>query len=448
MKQNLYTISVVGLGKLGVPMVACFASKGHRVIGVDVNPNNIELINQGKSPVIEPMVNDLLQTHKDQISATQDYQEAVMNSDMSFIVVPTPSDEQGAFSTEYAKAAAVSLGQVLAQKEDWHLVVLTSTLLPGDTEHDVVATLESHSGKKCGVDFGFCYNPEFIALGSVIRNMLNPDFILVGEFDSRSGDQLEAFYQGIMDNEAPVRRMNIVNAELTKISVNTFVTTKISYANMLAEVCENIPGCNVDVVTSAIGLDTRIGSKYIKGALGYGGPCFPRDNVAFAYMARSVGVEPTLAEATDQINQRQVSRLAKLVSSHLPDGGTVGILGLSYKPDTSVVEESQGVGLAQDLLNKNIAVTVYDPLAMDNAKAVIGNGHGTTFASSLQECVRQSDVIVITAPWPEFKDIQATDLARNPQPVVLIDCWRMLEATPLTAVTNYVTLGVGDTPTL
>jgi UDPglucose 6-dehydrogenase len=434
-------VSVVGLGKLGAPMVACLAAKGHRVIGVDVSSRNVELINQGKAPVIEPQLDELLRAYGDRISATQDFGEAVRESEITFIIVPTPSDERGGFSTEYACAAAASVGEALRQKSDWHLVVLTSTVLPGSTERDLLPTLESHSGKKCGMDFGLCYNPEFIALGSVIRNMLNPDFILVGEFDARSGAVLDEFYKGIVDNDAPVVRMNIVNAELTKISVNTFVTAKISYANMLAEVCERIPGCDVDVVTSAIGLDTRIGRKYLKGAVGYGGPCFPRDNIAFGHMARSVGVEPTLAEATDAVNRRQVTRLLDLASSHLPEGGSVGILGLSYKPDTDVIEESQGVELARLLLNRDVPVVLYDPLAMDNAGQVLGDG--PIFASSLQECVQQADVVVITTPWPEFKEIQPADLARNPGHPVVLDCWRILDGEQFVEVADYITLGLG-----
>ncbi len=441
MHKRLSTVSVIGLGKLGAPMVACFAAKGHKVIGVDVNPCHVELINQGRATVIEPQLDELLHAHRDRISATQDYGEAILGSEITFIVVPTPSDEQGGFSTEYAQAAAADIGDSLRLKPGWHLVVLTSTVLPGSTERDILPALESHSGKKCGVDFGLCYSPEFIALGSVIHNTFNPDFVLIGEFDAQSGAVLEEFYKGIVDNDAPVARMNIVNAELTKISINTFVTTKISYANMLAEVCERIPGCDADVVTSAIGLDTRIGRKYLKGAVGYGGPCFPRDNVAFAHMARSVGVEPTLAEATDAVNRRQVSRLVNLVSSYLPKGGKVGILGLSYKPDTDVIEESQGVELARLLLNKDVPLMLYDPLAMDNARQVLGDG--PAFASSPQECVQQADVVVIAVPWPEFKEIQPAHLARNPGHPVVLDCWRMLDGEQFAKVADYVTIGLG-----
>jgi UDPglucose 6-dehydrogenase len=442
MNKKPMTISVVGLGKLGAPMVACAASKGFNVIGVDVNPDHVQLINQAQAPVVEPQLSELLQAHRSQISATQNYQEAVLNSEITFVVVATPSDAQGGFSTEYVKAAARSIGETLRQKESWHLVVLTSTVLPGATERDVLSALEKYSGKKCGVDFGLCYNPEFIALGSVIRNMLNPDFILIGQFDPKSGDTLERFYRQLVNNNAPIARMNIVNAELTKISINTFVTTKISYANMLAEICEQIPGCDADVVTSALGMDTRIGPKYIKGALGYGGPCFPRDNIAFAYMARSIGVEPTLAEATDTINRRQVSRLANIILSHLPAGGKVGILGLSYKPDTNIVEESQGLELACMLLKKEIQVVLYDPLALDNARKVLGDK--PIFAPSLQACTQQADVLVVTTPWPEFKNIQLADLVRNPKRPVVLDCWRILDGAQINQVADYVTLGTGE----
>ena len=145
--------------------------------------------------------------------------------------------------------------------------------------------LERESGKKAGKDFGLCYSPEFIALGSIIRDFLNPDFTLLGEFDERCGAHLEEVYKRVMGPDTPCARMSLENAELTKISVNTYVTTKITFANMLAEMCEKLPGGNVDVVTNALGLDSRIGRKYLTGSIGYGGPCFPRDNVALSFMA-------------------------------------------------------------------------------------------------------------------------------------------------------------------
>jgi len=289
------------------------------------------------------------------------------------------------------------------------------------------------------VDFGLCYNPEFIALGSVIYDMLNPDMILIGESDQRSGALLELLYAGVCDSQPKIRRMNYVNAEVTKISVNTFVTTKISYANMLAQVCETLPGADADVVTAALGCDTRIGPKYLKGALGYGGPCFPRDNAAFAAMARTNGVPALLAEATDEVNRNQAPRLAKMILSQLPEGGTAGILGLSYKPDTNVIEESQGVALARQLAAAGVRVVVYDPAAMENAKAALAGQVG--FAGSAAECARQADVLAIVTPWTEFQALRAEDFKRENEKPLVLDCWRLLQPGVFDGAARIMTLG-------
>jgi UDPglucose 6-dehydrogenase len=314
-------------------------------------------------------------------------------------------------------------------------VVLSSTVMPGSTGGQLLPALEAASGKKCGRDFGLCYNPEFIALGSVVRDMLNPDMILIGESDERSGALLERLYTGVCDSKPRIQRMNYVNAELTKLSVNTFVTTKISYANMLAQVCETLPEADVDVVTAALGCDSRIGPKYLKGALGYGGPCFPRDNVAFSALARANGVPALLAEATDAINRNQVPRLARIILSHLPPGGTAGILGLSYKPNTEVIEESQGVALAKELLAQGAKVVTYDPAALENARKVLAGQ--VMFARTAAECAGAADVLAIMTPWAEFKNIKVADQCR---PSVILDCWRILD-NPETG--TYIRLGAG-----
>src|ERR1017187_747231 len=384
-------ISIIGLGKLGSPMQAVMAHKGHTVVGVDLNPHTVAAINSGRAAVKEPHLQEMIDGNRERISATHSYEEAVLATDVTMIMVPTPSGPDGRFSMAYVMSAAKEIGAALRKKAQWHLVVLSSTVMPGSTGGTLLPALEEFTGKKCGPGFGLCYNPEFIALGNVVHDMLNPDMILIGESDERSGAILEKFYQGVCESNPRIKRMNFVNAELTKLSVNTFVTTRISYANMLAQVCETIPGADVDVVTSAIGCDTRIGQKYLKGALGYGGPCFPRDNVAFSALARINGAPALLAEATDQLNRQQVPRLAELILSRLPENGTAGILGLSYKPNTEVIEESQGMEIAQHLLKADASVVVYDPAAMENAKAHLAGR--VTFARSAAECAHASDVL-------------------------------------------------------
>ena len=438
----MQTISVIGLGKLGAPLVACCASKGYQVIGVDANSEVVRLMDAGVASVFEPGLDELLRSGHERISATQDFRQAVLNSDLTFIVVPTPSEPSGRFSTQHVLAAAELIGEALRGKPHYHLVTLVSTVLPGATEAELKAVLETTSGKRCGLDFGLCYSPEFIALGSVIRDLLNPDFILIGESDPFAGEILAAFYGNVCDNNPPIVRMNIVSAELTKISINSYITMKISFANNLAETCEGLPGADVGVVTSAMGLDTRIGRKYITGALGYGGPCFPRDNSAFAYVARKAGAQPTMAEATDTVNRRQVQRLFDMVTSHLPYRGRVGILGLSYKPHTAVVEESQSVDLAQRLADDGVPIVVYDPLAMDGARRILGQR--AHYASSMEECIEGADVVVLAVPWPQFGEIRPELFTRNPHRPVLIDCWRLLHPVALGDVVKYVTIGSGS----
>jgi UDPglucose 6-dehydrogenase len=305
----------------------------------------------------------------------------------------------------------------------------------------VLPLLERVSGKKCGEDFGLCYNPEFIALGSVIQDMSNPDMLLIGESDPRTGAILEDLYHTVCRNRPPVARMNFVNAELAKISVNTYVTTKISYANMLAEVCEQVPGADSEVVAAALGLDTRIGRKYLKGASGYGGPCFPRDNAAFARFADINSVDATLAKATDQVNRRQVTRLRKRIVEATPAGETVGILGLSYKPDTEVIEESQGLMLAAGLADDGYRVVVYDPAAMENSRGVLGDR--VEYAASMEACAQQAATLVIASPWRQFQSLRPQHLRQmTPRPAVF-DWWRLLPPAVFENAARYLACGRG-----
>jgi UDPglucose 6-dehydrogenase len=435
------TLSIVGLGKLGAPMAACLAAKGFPVIGVDVDAQKVNALNNAQAPVFEPGLPELLQVAKTRLKATQDILTAVLNSEVTFVVVPTPSEPDGSFSLRYVLQACEGIADALKRKPEWHLVVITSTISPGSMDNFIRPFLEERSGKRVGIDFGLCYNPEFIALGSVIRDFLNPDFVLIGESDERSGQMLEEIYRQVCENNPPVVRMNFVNAELTKLAVNTFVTTKISFANMLARICEKLPGADVDVVTNALGLDSRIGRKYLKGAVSYGGPCFPRDNLALIATAQKVGVPADIAEATDRFNHWQIYWLADLIQIHLPEDGTVGILGLTYKPNTDVVEEAVGLLLSQELRRRGVKVVTYDPAGMENARQVLRDE--VIFKDSPQACVEVSDVVVVITPWKEFTSLPKEVWQRHSSPRVIVDCWRVLEELKNYDGVIYVPLGKG-----
>ncbi|MGA2034630.1 MAG: nucleotide sugar dehydrogenase [Thermoguttaceae bacterium] len=434
-------ISVFGLGKLGAPLAAVLASKGHDVIGVDVNAFAVEQVNRGRAPVAETGLAELLWQHRSRLSATTDGYQAVLESDVVFIVVATPSEPWGGFSLRYVREVAGAVGQALRDSPRYRLIVLTSTVMPGSTGGELQAELERVSGRRCGPDFGLCYNPEFIALGSVLHDMRHPDLVLIGESDPEAGRQLASLYEELCENRPPIARMNFVNAELAKLSINTFVTTRISYANMLARICERLPGADVDVVTKAIGLDSRIGGKYLRGTTQYGGPCFPRDNRAMAAMAKVLGTPAALAEATDEINRQQSSHLARVIRARLPENGCVGILGLSYKPHTDVVEASAGMSLAKELSRQEITARVYDPQAMQAARAVLGDR--VQYAESLKDCARNCDCLVITVAWDEFRELDPEDLRRAEGRVLVFDCWRLLDPQRFAEVAVCLAPGLG-----
>jgi UDPglucose 6-dehydrogenase len=418
-------ICVAGLGKLGSPLAAVLASKGHEVTGIDLDPAMVAAIREGRPPVAEPGLQALIDSARPRLKATSSWEEAVAGTEASFIIVPTPSEEDGGFSNAYVLDAVARIGAALRSSGRYHVVNITSTVMPGSCDGPIRAALEQASGLTVGKGVGLCYNPEFIALGTVIRDMLRPDMILLGQSDSRAGDVIESIYRTTTENSPPVQRMNLVNAETAKIALNAYVTMRISFANFVAEICERLPGGNSDAVLAALGKDSRIGGKYLKGALGYGGPCFPRDNAAIARLAQLAGVEADLPLATDTVNRRQAARLAAQVRQHLAQGGAVAVLGMAYKPDTPVVEESQGILLARELADGGIVVTVHDPLALENALPLLGES--VRHAAGLEDAVAGANVIVIATPDPAYR---ALPLLLKGRDVVIFDCWRLLAGAP------------------
>jgi UDPglucose 6-dehydrogenase len=437
MVQN---VSIIGLGKLGASMAAGMASRGLNVIGVDVSHHAVDAINAGREPVQETGLGEMIAANKDRIRATMSTDEAVIGSDISFVIVPTPSDDRGAFSLQYARYAFRSLGQALKSKPGYHVIVLTSTVLPGATRHGLLPILEQESGKKCGRDFGLCYNPEFIALGSVIRDFLNPDFYLLGQFDERSGDLLEEVHHRVSQNNAPVKRMSLENAELAKIAVNSFVTMKISFANMLAEFCEKLPGGDVDVVSDALGMDKRIGRKYLTGGFGFGGPCFPRDNVALDFMGTELGVDSRLLKTNDEFNRTLSQRFVAKLQRILPKGANVAVLGLAYKPLSHVIEESPGIYLCKALSEAGFRVIGHDILAAPYAEQALKMSALVT--DDLGEALQDADAVIVTTTDDAYAGLRAEALIQQKQQIVVVDIWRKLSHISAHPRIKYVPVGI------
>lgn len=416
-------VVVAGLGKLGLPMAAVFAESGHEVVGVDPMQPVVDALNEGRVLIDEPGLPEMIAANSERISATTSYAEAIPGADITFIIVPTPSGDDGAFINDYVVNALREIGQALRENPQPHLVAVTSTVMPGATSAVLAPAFEQALGRSLGDGVALCYSPEFIALGSVVRDLQNPDFVLIGADDEDAGRRLADFYLGIGGGrDVPVQVMNWVNAELAKISVNSFVTMKITYANMLASICEGLPGGDVDEVTRAIGLDSRIGPRYLKGGPPFGGPCFPRDNRALGVAAEAVGAPWDLAAATDRMNDGLAERIAEMVITATNEGDTVAVLGLAYKDNTSVVEESAGAKVAAALAARGRSVLIHDPIATAADSSIL-QGVACTQVTEVSDAVSGAAALVVVGDDPAYDALPFLPMVDG---VIVIDCWRRL----------------------
>jgi UDPglucose 6-dehydrogenase len=409
--KTIRSASVFGLGKLGACIAATLAARGFEVIGVDIDAEKVRRINEGLPPVEEPLLAETIQAGQQRLRASTDPREAA-KTDVSFFIPPTGSLPDGSFSNEFLLKAMQPCAEALqAAGKKGHLFVCSSTTTPGACDAVLVPMIEKETGWTCGREFGFCYNPEFIALGNVINGLLEPDLVLIGESDPESGAALEALYKKYNRNQPQISRMSLVSAELAKISLNSYITMKISFTNQLRLIAGQFPKADIHAVLNAIGSDSRIGKKYLRAGLSYGGPCFPRDNRLVAYTARRFGLSAPLAEASDQVNEATKLNLLEKVKAQIVKTDTVAILGLSYKPDTYITEESAGLFLAQHLKQQGYRVLVHDFGAKpSNSPSLIEFEvieDPDTFATR-----SEIKLAVICCPWPQYKGLKFASTTR------------------------------------
>ena len=412
--QPLNSIAVFGLGKLGSCIAATLAARGFNVIGVDIDAEKVCLVNAGEPPVDEPQLAETIRRGRARLKATTDVRDA-QATDASFYIPPSPSLLDGSFSTEFLLRAMQPMARAIrAAGKTGHLFVVNSTTTPGAMKKVILPMLEHETGWTCGREFGLCYNPEFIALGDVIRGLLEPDMVLIGESDVSSGERLAELYQRYNTNQPRIARMSLTSAELTKISVNSYITMKISFTNQLRLIAETFPDANIHDMLAAIGADTRIGSKYLKSGVSYGGPCFPRDNRLVVYTAQQQGLEAPLAEATDRLNNNVKLKLFEQVWSVVKPGAAVAILGMAYRPNTYIVEESAGLHLAQELKRRGCQILVHDYHAdPGNSPSLIE----FEYLNTPEAIPTDVKAVVICCPWPQYSDIAL------PQNAKLFDPW-------------------------
>jgi len=381
------------------------AQRGFEVVGIDIDAEKVKKINAGQPPVEEPLLAETITAGKARLRATQDYHEAVA-TDVTFFIPPSPSLPDGSFSNEFLLRAMQPIAAAVREKgKQGHLFVCSSTTTPGAVDTVLIPMLEREIGGACGRDFGVCYNPEFIALGNVVKGLLEPDMVLIGQSDPQSGEVLEAMYKKYNQNQPNIARMSIISAELTKISVNSYVTMKISFTNQLRMIADQFPKADIHHILDAIGSDSRVGRKYLRAGLSYGGPCFPRDNRLLAYTARQLGLEAPLAEASDKVNHRANAALFEQVQKLVGKSDTVAVLGLTYKPDTYITEEAAGLFLAQQLKRHGYKVVVHDYGARADIAPSVHEFDHLADPAVLQG---RADIklAVICCPWPQYRSVK------------------------------------------
>jgi UDPglucose 6-dehydrogenase len=393
-------ISIVGSGYVGLVTGIGFAELGNEVIFVDIDKTKIESINSLKPPIYEAGLEELMEKNSGKFYATDDYLEAIANSEITFICVGTPSRDDGSIDLRYIESASKEIGKALANKDDFHVVVVKSTVIPGTTEGVVKPIIEEKSGKRAFEDFGLAMNPEFLREGNAVEDFFNPDRIVVGVEDDRTRSILEELYSSF---SCPKMFTDIKTAEMIKYTANAFLATKISFANEIGNICKRL-GIDVYEVFRGVGLDHRINPAFFRAGIGFGGSCFPKDVKALIRKAEELGEEPRILKAVIEVNERQPLKLIELLKSHVPDlaNRKIGVLGLAFKPDTDDIRESRAVPIVEALLKEGAKVIAYDPKAMDTFAKMFPQ---IEYANSAEDVIAKSDAVLIVTEWKEFEKL-------------------------------------------
>jgi UDPglucose 6-dehydrogenase len=439
------SISIVGTGYVGLCTAVGFASRGYKVVASTHDPEKAELINKGIPPFFEYGLEEMLQkvVKKGYLKCVLDREEAVLNTGITIISVSTPSQPDGSIDLRFIESSAREIGEALNKKDAYHLVVVKSTVVPGTTENMVKPSVEESSGKRCGVDFGLCMNPEFLREGSALYDTLHPDRVIIGEHDEKSGDVLESLYRDFLGEEMPpMIRTNLPTAELIKYANNAFLATKISFINTVANICEKIPGADVTVIAEGVGLDKRISPLFLRAGLGYGGSCFPKDVKALVAFSKSLGYSPVFFNAVEDVNNvqpYQAVRLAKKLTGDLA-GKRVAVLGLAFKPDTDDMREAVSIRVINELLEEGASVVAYDPKAVVNARYVFGDK--IEYAKSSVECLEDADCCIVVTEWDEFKQLGPEVFIEHMKSPLVIDGRRIYDPQKFSRRLKFAAIGL------
>jgi UDPglucose 6-dehydrogenase len=404
-------VAVFGAGYAGLVTGAGFAELGHSVVVRDVDSDRIETLRAGRVPFFEPGLEELLERNRERLGFTLDAADALYGAEFVFVCVGTPATYAGDADLSAAWTVIDELGSV----DDGTVLVMKSTV-PVGTGEKVRAGLDAR-----GLDHvGYVSCPEFLAEGTAVRDFLEPDRVVIGSFAAGDGDAVEALHEGI---DAPVERMDVASAEMVKLAANAYLATRISFINEIANVSELV-GADVEKVARAMGLDERIGTRYLRAGLGYGGSCYPKDTSFLKLLAGNSGYHFHIVNATIEVNELQMRRPVGKLQKHLGSlrGKSIALLGLAFKPNTDDLREAPSIVLASRLLAEGADVRAWDPVA--DAGGVL---KGVTLCASIQEAVRDADAAVIVTEWDELRDLARREIREAMRNPLIVDGRNLLD---------------------
>ncbi len=405
------SICVIGTGYVGLVTGVCFSDLGHRVVCIDIDQQKVEMLRNGKSPIYEPGLEEMLVRNQNagRISFTSSYAEGLKEAEFVFITVDTPMSDNGSADLRSVKAAARSIGEAMNQP----LIIIDKSTVPvgtGDIVGEIVAT---HA--PADIAFAVVSNPEFLREGSAMTDFFNPDRIVLGSTDHEAAERVGELHAPLNTN---VIITDLRTAEMIKYASNAFLATRISFINEIAQICEKL-GADVKEVARGMGADKRIGPHFLDAGVGYGGSCFPKDVMALYHMAASAGCHPQLLQAVMEINRDARQKFVEKVQSLLVnlEGRNIGVLGLSFKPNTDDMREAPSVEIINKLIDRGAHVKAYDPVAMERASEMLPE---VTFCATPYDVAKGADALLVITEWNEFKQLNWEKLHQfMKQPVVL-----------------------------
>ena len=420
-------ISVIGLGRLGLPFSFFLASKGHKILCFDKNLNIKDQLNQAKN--IEPGLNDYIKKYKKNVFIEKKINNLILKTKISFIVLPTPSNTDGSFSNSFIFKSLDEISLSLKVKKNTnHIIVITSTVSPGSC--DLFVKYLEKKGFKNKKDFSIVYNPHFIAQGTTLKNLEQPDLILIGTNNDKTKKIINNFYKRIYKKKSLLKNTNFKEGEISKIAINCYITTKISFSNYISELSETSENVDAKIILDVIGQDKRINHSYMKIGTKFSGPCFPRDNLALINFSKKSNISPLIPISTNKINSNQSIRIIKNLKKVIKKEKkllNIGLFGLTYKPDTNLIIGSQGASLIKEIKRSKInikKINIFDKFLTFNEVKKFNKE--LSFYETQKDFLKNSDVIIIMYPSSEEK------LFKNyigKKKIYIFDCWRSISYT-------------------